>query len=67
MDLKFNCDEKRLISVIIPVYGVERWLDACLESVCVPALANAEVTGDGEITAADLTKLARKVAGIQDF
>lgn len=31
------------LSVVIPVYGVERWLDACLESVCVPALADAEV------------------------
>ena len=33
MDLKFNCDEKRLISVIIPVYNTKPYLNACVESV----------------------------------
>ena len=35
--------EKPLVSVIIPVYNVEAWLPACLDSVLAQTLASIEV------------------------
>ena len=35
--------EKTLVSVILPVYGVEEWLPACLESVLGQSLRELEV------------------------
>ncbi len=35
--------EQNLVSVIIPVYNVERYLDACVASVCSQTYQNIEI------------------------
>ena len=36
-------DCKRLVSIIIPVYNVENYLDDCLESIVTQTYSNIEI------------------------
>ena len=35
--------EKKMISVIVPVYNVEKYLPACLDSICHQTLKELEI------------------------
>lgn len=57
-----SIQEKELVSIIVPVYNVEKWLPSCMESILLQSYKNIEVILVNDGSTDDSANICKKMA-----